>query len=389
MGATGSVGNSTLDVISRNPSRFEVFALTANTNVEALSALVRRHQPRFAVMGDEASARLLVDGLGSVCRTEILAGPDALVHVASHPDCDAVMAGIVGGAGLPSSFAAAEAGKRVLLANKEALVMSGALFMQAVANNGADLLPVDSEHNAMFQALGNSRATGSEVSRLLLTGSGGPLLRIPLEHLAAVTPDEACAHPNWNMGRKISVDSATMMNKGLELIEACWLFRVPVDRIEVVIHPTSIVHSMVEYVDGSVVAQLGSPDMRTPIANALAWPERVASGAAPLDFSRLAPLAFEPVDLSRFPCLRLAMQAANADPSAPVVLNAANEIAVASFLDELIGFTDIERVIGDTLDRVDARSIGTIDDVLALDSEARRVATQQMRDCAALQESRS
>ena len=267
--------------------------------------------------------------------------------------------------------------------------MSGALFMQAVADNGADLLPVDSEHNAMFQALGNSRATGSEVSRLLLTGSGGPLLRIPLEHLAAVTPDEACAHPNWNMGRKISVDSATMMNKGLELIEACWLFRVPVDRIEVVIHPTSIVHSMVEYVDGSVVAQLGSPDMRTPIANALAWPERVASGAAPLDFSRLAPLAFEPVDLSRFPCLRLAMQAANADPSAPIVLNAANEIAVASFLDELIGFTDIERVIGDTLDRVDARSIGTIDDVLALDSEARRVATQQMRDCAALQESRS
>ncbi len=373
MGATGSIGTSTLDVIERNPERFDVFALTANTNADALEALIRTHRPRYAVLTEASAAAGLRAKLGH-CGTEMLSGPEALVEVAAHPDCDAVMAGIVGGAGLESSFAAAAAGKRLLLANKEALVMSGSLFMQAVGRSGATLLPVDSEHNAIFQSLGNSRQTGTGVRRLLLTGSGGPLLRTPLEALARVTPDEACAHPNWDMGRKISVDSATMMNKGLEVIEACWLFGVSVDAVEVVIHPSSMVHSMVEYVDGSVVAQMGSPDMRTPIANALAWPERIESGARALDFAGMTPLEFEPVDLARFPCLRLAMDAARSGQAAAIILNAANEVAVERFLDELIGFTQIEEVIAETLGRVPTRAIGSIGDVLELDGEARHAA---------------
>ncbi|WP_134563293.1 1-deoxy-D-xylulose-5-phosphate reductoisomerase, partial [Pseudomonas aeruginosa] len=312
-------------------------------------------------------------------RTRVLFGEQALCEVASAPEVDMVMAAIVGAAGLPSTLAAVEAGKRVLLANKEALVMSGALFMQAVKRSGAVLLPIDSEHNAIFQSLPRNYADGLErvgVRRILLTASGGPFRETPLEQLASVTPEQACAHPNWSMGRKISVDSASMMNKGLELIEACWLFDAQPSQVEVVIHPQSVIHSMVDYVDGSVIAQLGNPDMRTPISYAMAWPERIDSGVSPLDMFAVGRLDFQRPDEQRFPCLRLASQAAETGGSAPAMLNAANEVAVAAFLERRIRFSDIAVIIEDVLNREAVTAVESLDQVLAADRRARSVAGQ-------------
>ncbi|WP_031762125.1 1-deoxy-D-xylulose-5-phosphate reductoisomerase, partial [Pseudomonas aeruginosa] len=312
-------------------------------------------------------------------RTRVLFGEQALCEVASAPEVDMVMAAIVGAAGLPSTLAAVEAGKRVLLANKEALVMSGALFMQAVKRSGAVLLPIDSEHNAIFQSLPRNYADGLErvgVRRILLTASGGPFRETPLEQLASVTPEQACAHPNWSMGRKISVDSASMMNKGLELIEACWLFDAQPSQVEVVIHPQSVIHSMVDYVDGSVIAQLGNPDMRTPISYAMAWPERIDSGVSPLDMFAVGRLDFQRPDEQRFPCLRLASQAAETGGSAPAMLNAANEVAVAAFLERHIRFSDIAVIIEDVLNREAVTAVESLDQVLAADRRARSVAGQ-------------
>ena len=378
-GSTGSIGVSTLDVVSRNRSRYEVFALTAHTNVEMLAAQCRQWRPRFAVMSDEVAAMRLAAVLSSEQRkTEVLAGPSGLRHVAAHPDVDYVMAAIVGGAGLVPTLAAARSGKRVLLANKEALVMSGRLFMDAVREGGAELLPIDSEHNAIFQCLPSASADGAArgVRRILLTGSGGPFRARDPESLHDVTPDSACAHPNWSMGRKISVDSATMMNKGLEVIEACWLFDTGPRSLEVVVHPQSVIHSMVEYEDGSVLAQLGNPDMRTPIAHALAWPERIESGVAPLDLVSAARLDFEAPDFGRFPCLRLGFEAALAGGSAPAALNAANEVAVDAFLNRRLRFTAIARVAEETVSACAADEPRTLDDVLALDGAARARAAE-------------
>lgn len=378
-GSTGSIGVSTLDVVSRNRSRYEVFALTAHSNVEALAAQCRRWRPRFAVMSDDSAAMRLAAILSSQePKTEVLAGASGLRHVAAHPDVDYVMAAIVGGAGLVPTLAAARAGKRVLLANKEALVMSGRLFMDAVREGGADLLPIDSEHNAIYQCMPAAGADGAGrgVRRILLTGSGGPFRARDPESLHDVTPDEACAHPNWSMGRKISVDSATMMNKGLEVIEACWLFDTGPRSLEVVVHPQSVIHSMVEYEDGSVLAQLGNPDMRTPIAHALAWPERIESGVAPLDLVSTARLDFEAPDFDRFPCLRLGFEAAQAGGSAPAALNAANEVAVDAFLNRRLRFTAIARVAEETVAACAADEPRTLDDVLDLDGAARARAAE-------------
>ncbi|HYQ99042.1 MAG TPA: 1-deoxy-D-xylulose-5-phosphate reductoisomerase [Casimicrobiaceae bacterium] len=375
LGATGSIGASTLDVIARHPERFEVVALAANRDAETLAALCRRHAPRIAALRDPEAARLLARDLAAAgLRTEVLSGEAGLCAVATLPEADTVLAAIVGAAGLGPTLAAARAGKRILLANKEALVIGGAAFMAAVAAGGATLLPVDSEHNAIFQCLpprdGRSPAAAG-VRRILLTASGGPFrTRSPAE-LARVTPDEACAHPNWVMGRKISVDSATMMNKGLEVIEAHWLFGAPRETIEVVIHPESVIHSLVEYVDGSVLAQLGHPDMRTPIAQALAWPDRIAAGVSPLDLARHAPLTFEAPDPARFPCLALAYEALDAGGTAPAVLNAANEVAVAAFLAGHIRFTDIAPACADALARLPARPVSALDDALDADRDAR------------------
>lgn len=377
LGATGSIGISTLEVIRLNQSAFNVFALTANSNVEKMLEQCLATKPRFAVMrNDEAAAKLreLLKHNQSF-GTEVLSGDAGLSHVASHGDVDDVVAAIVGGAGLKPTMAAVEAGKKILLANKESLVMSGRLFMEAVAKNEATLLPVDSEHNAIFQCLANGASThASGVRKIMLTGSGGPFLRRSLESFVDVTPTEACAHPNWSMGQKISVDSATMMNKGLELIEARWLFDVSPDQIEFVVHPQSVVHSMVEYNDGAVVAQMGQPDMRTPIAHTLAWPERIDSGVPALDFMAMSKLEFEAADLVRFPCLSLARRAAEGPQSYAIALNAANEVAVQAFLDELIGFADIpivnETVLDDTADAEPA----TIDEVLTIDAGARKSA---------------
>ena len=377
LGATGSIGISTLEVIRLNQSAFSVFALTANSNVEKMLEQCLVTKPRFAVMrNDEAAAKLREllkqnQNLG----TEVLSGDEGLSHVASHGDVDDVVAAIVGGAGLKPTMAAVEAGKKILLANKESLVMSGRLFMEAVAKNEATLLPVDSEHNAIFQCLANGASThASGVRKIMLTGSGGPFLRRSLESFVDVTPTEACAHPNWSMGQKISVDSATMMNKGLELIEARWLFDVSPDQIDFVVHPQSVVHSMVEYNDGAVVAQMGQPDMRTPIAHTLAWPQRIDSGVPALDFMAMSKLEFEAADLVRFPCLLLARRAAEGPQSYAIALNAANEIAVQAFLDELIGFADIpivnETVLDDTADAEPA----TLDEVLTIDAGARKSA---------------
>jgi len=352
LGSTGSIGVSTLDVIARHPDRYTVHALAAHSSVDAMVVQCLAHRPQLAVMVDEAAAAALEQALAGRCDTEVLAGPQALCTVAALPGVDLVMAAIVGAAGLHSTLAAAQAGKTVLLANKEALVMGGHLLMQAVREAGATLLPIDSEHNAIFQCLPVSqqaRADLSGVSRILLTASGGPFRTWSAAEMAAVTPAQACAHPNWSMGRKISVDSATLMNKGLELIEACWLFDVTPAQIDVVVHPESIIHSLVQYRDGSVLAQLGNPDMRTPIAHALAWPERIDAGVAPLDLIATGALRFEAPDEARFPCLRLAREAFSRGGTAMVALNAANEIAVAAFLAGELGFGGIAQLIEATL----------------------------------------
>ncbi|HNI22115.1 MAG: 1-deoxy-D-xylulose-5-phosphate reductoisomerase [Proteobacteria bacterium] len=378
LGATGSIGLSTLDVLARHPDRYRVHALSAHRNVDALAGLCERHRPEYAVLPESSAASRLQARLHAAgCRTEVLAGAEALAAVAAAPETDAVMAAIVGAAGLLPALAAARAGKRVLLANKEALVMSGALFMEAVRAHGAQLLPIDSEHNAIFQCLPPAAQAGGRpegVTRLLLTASGGPFRDTPVDEIPHKTPAEACAHPNWSMGRKISVDSATMMNKGLELIEAFWLFGLPRERIEVVIHPQSVIHSMVEYADGSVLAQLGNPDMRTPIAHALAWPERIASGVTPLDLFRIGRLDFRAPDLLRYPCLGLAQAALAAGGTAPAILNAANEVAVAAFLDGRLGFGGIAQLNAAVLDAVPAAAADTLDAVLAADAAARRAA---------------
>jgi len=380
LGATGSIGASTLDVVARHPDRFRVAALAANTDWQKLAELCRRHRPQYAAMQDASAARALAQALAADgVATRVLAGPAGLAEIAALPEVDTVLAAIVGAAGLASTLAAARAGKRILLANKEALVIGGDLFMRAVHEGGATLLPIDSEHNAIFQCLpaAYDRDPGSSgIRRLLLTASGGPFRTCALADLPHVTPDEACAHPNWRMGRKISVDSATMMNKGLEVIEAHWLFGVPASAIEVVIHPQSVIHSLVEYVDGSVLAELGHPDMRTPIAQALALPDRVESGVPALDLAKLKGLSFEAIDHGRFPALALAYEALAAAGTAPAILNAANEVAVAAFLDGAIRFTDIAPACAATLARVPARRSDSFDDALAADGEARRAAAQ-------------
>ncbi|HEX2668426.1 MAG TPA: 1-deoxy-D-xylulose-5-phosphate reductoisomerase [Gammaproteobacteria bacterium] len=382
LGSTGSVGVSTLDVVARHRDRFKVVALTAHRDVDGLLKQCLEHQPKLAVMVDENAAQALAKRLKeSGLATEVRVGAGALLEAAALPEARYVMAAIVGAAGLEATLAAVRAGKRVLLANKEALVMAGPLFMDAVRAHGAELIPIDSEHNAVFQCMPGGYHAGAwprGVRRILLTASGGPFRGWPVERLAEVTPAEACAHPTWSMGRKISVDSATMMNKGLEVIEACWLFGTGPERIEVVVHPQSVIHSMVEYDDGSVLAQLSNPDMRTPIAHGLAWPERLEAGVEPLDILARGNLDFEPPDLESFPCLRLAMQAAEAGDGAPVVLNAANEVGVAAFLEGRLAFTGIADLVATALDEVPRARCISLDDVLALDRRARKTAEARL-----------
>jgi 1-deoxy-D-xylulose-5-phosphate reductoisomerase len=382
LGSTGSIGTSTLDVVARHPDKYQITALTANTQVDLLFKQCVQFTPRYAVLLDEtAAARLRTLLRDAGLKTEVLCGVAALEAVSILPEVDAVMAAIVGAAGLRPTLAAARAGKKILLANKETLVMAGNVFMDAVRVSGSALLPIDSEHNAIFQALPrgyNGDMKGAGVRRILLTASGGPFRNTPLSELQNVTPDQACAHPNWSMGRKISVDSASMMNKGLEVIEAHWLFAAAADDIQVVIHPQSVIHSLVEYVDGSVIAQLGNPDMRTPIAYGLAWPERIDSGVASLDLFKIATLNFSAPDLTRFPCLALAFLALRAAGTAPAVLNAANEVAVAAFLDGRISFLSIPRVIEAVLDELPVNSVSALEDVIAADDDARRAAEQQI-----------
>ncbi|SHL18463.1 1-deoxy-D-xylulose 5-phosphate reductoisomerase [Nitrosospira sp. Nsp11] len=378
LGSTGSIGVSTLDVVSRHPDRFRIVALAANKSAKKMLEQCRRFQPRYAVLLEEASAEWLqTEARAAGLATEVLCGVESLEKVASLAEVDTVMAAIVGAAGIRPTFAAARAGKQVLLANKETMVMAGRIFMDVVKENNATLLPIDSEHNAIFQSLpqhfnGDLGAIG--VRRILLTASGGPFRQSPLSSLEQVTPGQACAHPNWVMGRKISVDSATMMNKGLEVIEAHWLFEAPPDQIQVVIHPQSIIHSMVEYVDGSVLAQLGNPDMRTPIAHALGFPDRIETGVTPLDMFKVGRLDFEAPDFKRFPCLRLAYQALATGGSAPAILNAANEVAVESFLTCKMPFTAIPAMIEDVMQTIGHQDIATLDDVLDADSIAREAA---------------
>ncbi|MBY0240773.1 MAG: 1-deoxy-D-xylulose-5-phosphate reductoisomerase [Burkholderiaceae bacterium] len=378
LGATGSIGVSTLDVLARHPDRYSVYALSAHSRVEELAAQCAQFKPARAVVGSAAAAAQLQELLRAQgLRTEVEYGEQALCAIASAAETDTVMAAIVGAAGLAPTLAAARAGKKVLLANKEALVMSGQLFMDTVRDHGATLLPIDSEHNAIFQCLphGYGRVPAAAgVTKILLTASGGPFLKRDVATLEHVTPDEACKHPKWVMGRKISVDSATMMNKGLEVIEAHWLFGTPAEQIEVVIHPQSVIHSMVSYNDGSVLAELGNPDMRTPIAHALAYPERIASGVAQLDIAQIGTLQFERPDFTRFPCLALAFDALRAGGTAPALLNAANEVAVAAFLDLRIGFRQIDRVIAHVMDTLPHGEAGSIEHVMAQDAAARAAA---------------
>ena len=370
LGATGSIGLSTLDVIAQHPSRFKVFALTANHSVDKLLHQCLQFQPRYAVMADEASANQLAQQLRQHdCATEVLAGEQALADVAAHSDTDYVMAAIVGAAGLVPSLAAAKAGKRVMLANKEALVMSGKLFMDTIAQSGAELLPIDSEHNAVFQCLPVDKCNG--VEKVLLTASGGPFRTWAAERLNTVTPEQAVAHPNWSMGQKISVDSATLMNKGLEVIEACWLFNVPASQVEVIVHPQSTIHSMVAYNDGSVLAQLGNPDMRTPIAYALGWPQRLPSGVKPLDLLSVARLDFEQPDMKRFPCLGLAYEAHERGGYATVALNAANEMAVQAFLERRISFQAIPQLVAEVMRAAKSGTAYDLNDILIQDGESR------------------
>jgi 1-deoxy-D-xylulose-5-phosphate reductoisomerase len=385
LGSTGSIGDSTLDVVARHPERFSVYALTAHRNGDKLVEQCLRFKPEVAVVGDAATAQQVANKLRAAnCRTEVLHGPQALVDVSKSDGCDTVVAAIVGAAGLAPTLAAARAGKRILLTNKEALVMSGAIFMDAVHDNGAILLPVDSEHNAIFQCLPREAALHGGVSKIILTASGGPFRTREPASLVNVMPEEACKHPNWVMGRKISVDSATMMNKGLEVIEAHWLFGLEGDRIDVLIHPQSVIHSLVSYADGSVLAQLGNPDMRTPIAHALAFPERVDSGVAPLDLAQIASLSFEKPDYTRFPCLALAMKALAAGGVASAALNAANEIAVDAFLSRRIGFTAIAQVVDAVLNALPNGDAASLDDVLEADAAARRAASSMIDTLPAL-----
>ncbi|WP_434627252.1 1-deoxy-D-xylulose-5-phosphate reductoisomerase [Chromobacterium sp. CV08] len=385
LGATGSVGCNTLDVVARHPERYRVVALTAHRQLDKLFEQACRFRPDYLVVADADAAASLRERLADAgVSGEVLHGAGALEQVASLPEVDAVMAAIVGAAGLPSALAAARAGKRILLANKESLVVAGRLFIDAVRASGASLLPVDSEHSAIFQSLpadyaGDPEASG--IRKIILTASGGPFRNKTMAELAGVGPDDACRHPNWSMGRKISVDSATLMNKGLEVIEAHWLFGVAPQRIEVVVHPQSVIHSMVQYRDGSVMAQLGSPDMRTPIACALAWPERIEAGVESLDFFSLSDLTFEKPDLQRFPCLRLAFDALAAGGDAPAVLNAANEVAVAAFLAGGLRFVDIPRVVAATLSGVSCTASDSLDGLLARDREARRFAEAEVAAC--------
>ncbi len=378
LGSTGSIGTSTLDVVGRHPDRFRVVALAAHRNAGRLAEQVIRWQPEYAVLADAASMKELESRLsGARVRTRLLAGADALEEIAGLPQVDHVMAAIVGSAGLRSTLAAARAGKRLLLANKESLVMAGPLLMDAVRASGSELLPIDSEHNAIFQCLPHGTRPGAPppgVRRVLLTASGGPFLDWTPEAMASVTPDKACAHPNWVMGRKISVDSATLMNKGLELIEACFLFGLPPDRVEILVHRQSIVHSLVEYLDGSVLAQLSAPDMRTPIAHALAWPDRLSAGVQFLDLIRTGRLDFCAPDTVKFRCLALAQAAARAGGLHPVALNAVNEVAVHAFLDGQLNFPDIAAVIETVISKVSGGAIGSLDDVLQADAEARSLA---------------
>ncbi|MCP3689470.1 MAG: 1-deoxy-D-xylulose-5-phosphate reductoisomerase [Gammaproteobacteria bacterium] len=384
LGATGSIGGSTLDIVARHPDCYSIFALTANRNAEKMAILCRRFKPEIAVMADSAAAarlQLLLDDKN----IQILSGEHSLSAVAFATEVNTVVAAIVGSAGLMPTLAAVRAGKRVLLANKEALVMAGALFMDEVAEHGAELLPVDSEHNAIFQCLPGGYAMGARpagIAKILLTGSGGPFRELPLEAFSQVTPEQAISHPNWDMGPKISVDSATMMNKGLELIEACWLFGVDESDINIVLHNQSIIHSMVAYNDGSVLAQMGTPDMRTPIAHALAWPERITSGVEPLDLIKVSQLNFEAVDTRRFPCLALARDAFRQGGTSTAILNAANEIAVDYFLSKRIKFTEIARLIEQTLDRVEAHAASDLQEILQDDLRAREFTLQKLKQIA-------
>ncbi|MDA8961940.1 1-deoxy-D-xylulose-5-phosphate reductoisomerase [Congregibacter sp.] len=385
LGSSGSIGVNTLDVLSRHPDRYEIFALAARSSVDTVFEQCRKYHPRYVLLTDDAAAAILAKRLATdaALDTEVLAGTAALEQIAAHVDVDIVMAAIVGSAGMASAMAAARAGKRLLLANKEALVTAGSLLMRAVEDSGATLLPVDSEHNAIFQCLpADSRARPQleGVSGLILTASGGPFRGKSREFLAKVTPEQACAHPNWDMGRKISVDSASLMNKGLELAEACWLFGLPENQVEVVVHPQSIVHSLVRYADGSVLAQLGEPDMRTPIACCLAWPERIDGGVKALDLVAAARLDFEPPDMELFPCLRIARECIASGGSAMAVCNAANEIAVAAFLEGQIGFVDIAAVIEASLaglPLIEPRSLAEVEEV---DRQARAFADQYVKN---------
>lgn len=384
LGSTGSIGVSTLDVIRRHPERYQAFALCAHSQIDKLFEQCLEFQPRFAVVRDATLAAQLAER----CRiagvqTEVRHGVNALIDMSSWPEVDSVMAAIVGSAGLEPTLAAARAGKRVMLANKEVLVMAGELFMRAVHEHGATLLPVDSEHNAIFQSLPADFSRGLPscgVQKILLTASGGPFRTVALNELEHVTPEQACAHPNWVMGRKISVDSATMMNKGLEVIEARWLFDAPPEMIQVVVHPQSVIHSAVQYVDGSVLAQLGNPDMRTPIAYAMAWPERIAAGVEPLDLFKIARLDFFEPDFERFRCLQLAYDVLHDGGTAPAILNAANEVAVAAFLDGQLPFLGIPRLNDQVLQSLAAGPEGSLADVLAADTEARRLAAQLIQE---------
>ena len=379
LGATGSIGISTLDVIDRHSRAYNIFALTGNKKIPLLAEQCAKFNPKYAVVMDAEAAGELVNLLTqNHVSTEVLVGTDALASVSSHEDVDIVMAAIVGSAGLIPTLAAANAGKKVLLANKESLVMAGNLLMQAVDESGATLLPIDSEHNAIFQCLPRDIKNLSKggVSKLLLSASGGPFRGWSLGEMDEVTREQACAHPNWSMGKKISVDSATLMNKGLELIEACWLFDVSYDQIDIVVHPQSIIHSLVQYVDGSVLAQMGNPDMRTPIAHALAWPKRINSGVSDLNLAEIAKLDFEEPDLVNFPCLGLAYEAARVGLDAPVVLNASNEVAVQAFLDGRIGFTQIAEVVADTMGHAIFKEPDSLSGVQESDKEARAISAE-------------
>jgi len=389
LGSTGSIGVNTLSVIDANIKSCKVMALTANTNRQKLFEQCVRYQPDYAVMRDPQEASQLAKQLtAGKYNVEVLSGEEGLEFVAALPEVDTVMCAIVGAAGLASTLSAARAGKKVLLANKEALVMSGALFMQEIRNSGASLVPIDSEHNAIFQCLpethsesliqGKCSLTDLGIEKILLTGSGGPFRQTPIEQLSAMTPAQACAHPNWSMGQKISVDSATMMNKGLEYIEAHWMFSASVEQIEIVVHPQSVIHSMVHYKDGSVLAQLGLPDMRTPIAHGIAYPERIKSNVKGLDFTELHALTFEPVNEQRFPCLRIAREALQAGGSASTVMNAANEIAVEAFLTNQIQFTDIAAVIDTTMAKMNNTIVDSVASIVEADRWARQEAKQAL-----------